>query len=293
MDENASARIAALEEAVRELAARLEGRSAGEGEISRLETENALLRDRLAEVEQALSETDESIGSAAFETGGPAPSQPTPELVEPDTRVLKGTSGPNGREDKSLDWAEGAESVLQLHGFDKTSNLVHEVADPDPDDESADDDPIQFAGRVPKDGDIAGGAELKWFELKPGSQRKDTDETGTRTTPGQSIDTVTVRQAGGKTTKDLQLRQFANVADTQTVLAADATGSGYKPEDVHVLMRRTKTGERPKLVYVVAGSGPFWVKGATNAQNYAASIAIGDPTNGYISLSVEQPSNGA
>lgn len=298
MDEDVSGRLAALEALVRELAARLEDRPAAgsslENRLSQLEIRNALLGQRLMDAESKAAEAENAEGGAVFEVGGPPePFAPgAHDEVEPDAKVLKGGTGGhpqgNARKDKSVQWAPGVTSVLQLNDFDKSSEREFEIGAEDSGSGSGSGsggDPIQFAGRVPEGGDISKGGTLAWFTLKHAPPRLDTDETGTRASPGMSIDTVTVQQGGGKTTKDQQLRQFANVADTQTILAADATGSGYKPENVHVLMRRTKTGERPVLIYVLASSGPFWVKGAGADQNYGTAIKLGTGQN-YITISV-------
>ncbi|MBQ6103494.1 MAG: hypothetical protein IJL06_07460 [Kiritimatiellae bacterium] len=287
--EDLEARVAALERLVAALSEYREAAAGGDlgGRLAALKTRVAVQEQRMEKGLTGVSERvdGETGGEAPMELGEPEETHSADPQPDTDTEVCKGTGGPTGREDKSVDYAAGVENVLTLHGFDKPSALVYEGPDPD-----SDDDPIQFAGRVPKGGDISAGGELKWFTLRP-KPRVDTDETGEITTPGQSIDKATAAHSSGKTTKDLQLRQFANVADTQTVLAADATGSGYKPADVHVLMRLAKSGERPKLVYVVASTGPFFVKGGQAAQNYAESIKIGDPTNGYVTLSVEAASS--
>ena len=280
--EDLEARVAALERLVAALSEDREAAAGGDlgGRLAALETRLAVQEHRMEKGLTGISERvdGETGGEAPMELGEPEETRSADPQPDTDTEVCNGTGGPTGREDKSLDYAAGVENVLNLHGFDKPSALVYEGPDPD-----SEDDPTQFAGRVPKDGDISAGGELKWFTLD--IPRLDTDETGEITTPGESIDKATVAHDSGKTTKDLQLRQFANVADTQTVLAADATGSGYKPADVHVLMRRTKTGERPKLVYVVASTGPFFVKGGQASQNYAVSIKIGTQSGGYVTIS--------
>ena len=63
----------------------------------------------------------------------------------------------------------------------------------------------------------------------------------------------------------------------------DSTDSGDKPSDVHILMRLAKAGQRRRLVYVLASSGPFWVKGAGADQNYGEAIKLGTGQN-YITI---------
>lgn len=280
--EDLEARVAALERLVAALSEDREAAAGGDlgGRLAALETRVAVQEQRMEKGLTGVSERvdGETGGEAPMELGEPEETHSADPQPDTDTEVCSGTGGPTGREDKSIDYADGVENVLNLHGFDKPSALVYDGPDPD-----SDDDPTQFAGRVPKDGDISAGGELKWFTLDP-KPRLDTDETGEITTPGQSIDKATVLHDNGKTSKDLQLRQFANTSDTQAVLAADSTSDGYKPDDVHVLMRRAKSGERPKLVYVIAGSGPFWVKGAGADQNYGTAIKLGSGQN-YITIS--------
>ena len=296
MDEDVSVRLAALEALVRELAARLEDRPAAgsslENRLSQLEIRNALLEQRLMDAESKADEAENAEGGAVFKVGGPPePFAPgAHDEVEPDANVLKGGTGGhpqgNARKDKSVQWAPGVASVLQLNDFDKSSEREFEIGAEDSGSGSGSGsggDPIQFAGRVPEGGDISKGGTLAWFTLKHAPPRLDTDETGTRASPGMSIDTVTVQQAGGKTTKDLELYQFATPGATHVVLPADSTDSGDKPSDVHILMRLAKAGQRRRLVYVLASSGPFWVKGAGADQNYGEAIKLGTGQN-YITI---------
>lgn len=292
MDEDVSVRLAALEALVRELAARLEDRPAAgsslENRLSQLEIRNALLEQRLMDAESKAAEAENAEGGAVFEVGGPPePFAPgAHDEVEPDAKVLKGGTGGhpqgNARKDKSVQWAPGVASVLQLNDFDKSSEREFEIGAEDSGSGSGG-DPIQFAGRVPEGGDISKGGTLAWFTLKHAPPRLDTDETGTREAPGESIDTVIVQQDGGKTTKDLQLYQFATRGATHYILPADSTASGDKPSDVHILMRLAKAGQRTRLIYVLASAGPFWVKGAGADQNYGTAIKLGTGQN-YITI---------
>lgn len=286
--EDLEERVAALERLVAALSEDREAAAGGDlgGRLAQLEARLSVQEQRMEKGLTGVSERvdGETVGEAPMELGEPEETRSADPPPDADTKVCTGTGGPTGREDKSLDYAAGVENVLNLHGFDKPSALVYEGPDPD-----SDDDPTQFAGRVPKDGDFSAGAELKWFKLDP-KPRLDTDETGEITTPGQSIDTVTVPHDSGKATKDLQLRKFADTADTTTVEAVGSTGSGLKPADVHVLMRRAKSGERPKLLYVPALQSPFFVRGGSYTYNYATSIRIGTPSGGYVTIStVEVP----
>ena len=279
--EDLEARVAALERLVATLSEDREAAPGGDlgGRLAQLESRLAVQESRLEKAASGIANrADQAGGEATLELGGPEDAPSTDPPPDVDTRICKGTGGPTGREDRSVDYASGVANVLNLHGFDKPSALVYEGPDPD-----SDDDPTQFAGRVPKDGDISAGGELKWFTLKP-VPRLDTDETGEITTPGQSIDKATVARAGGKTTKVLQLRQFANTSDTQSAQAMGATGDLPTVENLQICMRLVKAGERPKLVYVPAASGLFWLRGANQFSNFGTGVRIGDPTNGYVTI---------
>ena len=89
----------------------------------------------------------------------------------------------------------------------------------------------------------------------------------------------------------LQLRQFHDTTDTLSVEPVGSTGDGPTAANLDILMRNKgqgTAGSRPKLDYVQAADGPFFVKGATADQNYAASIKIGTPATGYVTISAIQ-----
>lgn len=84
-----------------------------------------------------------------------------------------------------------------------------------------------------------------------------------------------------------QLREFHNTADTEPTQGVGETGDLTEPDALHTLFRKVSPdgSARPKLVYVPAESGPFWVKGADATQNYAQSIKIGSAATGYVTIS--------
>ena len=128
------------------------------------------------------------------------------------------------------------------------------------------------------------------IELGSGGEvRLDTDESPGNP-PGESINRYKASQSDPDDGAPLQLRQFHDVTDVlASVAGMDDTSGAQNADDFHVLLRETLDGTasvRPRLVYALASTGPFWVKGATATQNYAQSIKIGNPTTGYITLTV-------
>lgn len=87
----------------------------------------------------------------------------------------------------------------------------------------------------------------------------------------------------------IQLRQFHDTTDVETVQAIGDTGDAATPANLQTLFRLTGHGtsaERPKLVYVGAEDGPFWVRGGDETMNFGTAINLGDPQIGYITISV-------
>jgi len=128
------------------------------------------------------------------------------------------------------------------------------------------------------------------IELGSGGEvRLDTDESPGNP-PGESINRYKASQSDPDEGAPLQLRQFHDTSDVlASVAGMDDTSGAQNADDFHVLLRETLNGTasvRPRLVYALASTGPFWVKGATATQNYAQSIKIGNPTTGYITLTV-------
>ncbi len=119
----------------------------------------------------------------------------------------------------------------------------------------------------------------------------DTDETTQSGPPGESIDRATLSG-----TDYLQLRQFTQPADVESIKAIGESDNRASALNLHILLRKVSQGEgsgqtavRPKLIYVVAATGPFWTKGGTASQNFAQSIKIGDiATNNFITISAIQ-----
>ena len=122
-----------------------------------------------------------------------------------------------------------------------------------------------------------------------GEVRLDTDESPGNP-PGESVNRYKAHPSDPDEGAPLQLRQFHDTSDVlPSVAGMDDTSGAQNAEDFHVLLRETSNGTasvRPRLVYALASTGPFWVKGATATQNYAQSIKIGNPTTGYITLTV-------
>ena len=122
-----------------------------------------------------------------------------------------------------------------------------------------------------------------------GEVRLDTDESPGNP-PGESVNRYKASQSDPDDVAPLQLRQFHDTSDVlPSVAGMDDTSSAQNAEDFHILLRETSNGTasvRPRLEYALASTGPFWVKGATATQNYAQSIKIGNPTTGYITLTV-------
>lgn len=87
-----------------------------------------------------------------------------------------------------------------------------------------------------------------------------------------------------------QLREFHDTTDTEATQGIGETGDLTEPDALHALFRKVSPDgtARPKLVYVPAESGPFWVKGADATQNWGVSIKLGTPTIGFITISVTQ-----
>lgn len=106
--------------------------------------------------------------------------------------------------------------------------------------------------------------------------------------PGESLD----RQLASTDASDgpIQLRQFHNTNDL-IVLSPIGSTSGPTAEHVDILLRQIGNGTesiRPKLAYVAAATGPFWVKGGDETQNYGTGIRLGSTATGYVTISVLQ-----
>ena len=88
----------------------------------------------------------------------------------------------------------------------------------------------------------------------------------------------------------LELRKFYDTTDVEPTKGIGETGGDTAPDSLQTLFRKTGgTGSaRPKLVYVEAATGPFWVKGADASQNFGASIKLGSSAIGYVTISVTQ-----
>lgn len=128
------------------------------------------------------------------------------------------------------------------------------------------------------------------IELGSGGEvRLDTDESPGNP-PGESVNRYKASQSDPDEGAPIQLRQFHDTSDVlASVAGMDDTSGAQNAEDFHVLLRETSNGTasvRPRLEYALASTGPFWVKGADFRQNYAQSIRIGNPTTGYITLTV-------
>ena len=116
----------------------------------------------------------------------------------------------------------------------------------------------------------------------------DTDETPGNP-PGESVNRYQAMPSSPDPSAPVQLRQFHDVADLLAVQGVGDTGSAPSAEDLHVLFRQHTSGTspvRPKLVYVEAAAGPFWVRGGNVSTNYATSIKIGTPAGGYVTITV-------
>lgn len=89
----------------------------------------------------------------------------------------------------------------------------------------------------------------------------------------------------------IQLRQFHDTTDVETVQAIGDTGGGTTPANLQTLFRKVGQGTadvRPKLVYADASTGPFWVQGADDSVNFGTALKLGDSSIGYIIISVTQ-----
>ena len=124
-----------------------------------------------------------------------------------------------------------------------------------------------------------------------GEVRLDTDESPGNP-PGESVNRYKASQSDPDDGAPLQLRQFHDTSDVEATQGIGETGSDTEPDALQVLFRKKAPGstpsQRPKLVYVEALTGPFWVKGADAAQNWGESIKLGTPALGFITISVTQ-----
>ena len=111
--------------------------------------------------------------------------------------------------------------------------------------------------------------------------------------PGESVDRwVDPRTPPGNPPEAIELRKFWDSTDVEPTQGIGETGDATEPDALQILFRKIPTGEddaRTKLVYASAQNGPFWVKGATSAQNWAPSIGIGTPTGGMVTISIYTP----
>lgn len=130
---------------------------------------------------------------------------------------------------------------------------------------------------------------VKPSDLFGGEVRLDTDESPGNP-PGESLNRYKASPTAPDDGAPLQLRQFHDTSDViASVAGMDDTSGAQNADDFHILLRETSNGTasvRPRLEYALASTGPFWVKGATATQNYAQSIKIGNPTTGYITITV-------
>lgn len=89
----------------------------------------------------------------------------------------------------------------------------------------------------------------------------------------------------------VQLRQFHDKDDVEAVAPIGDTGDGTNPANLHTCFRKVGQGTadvRPKLVYVPADEGPFWVQGADESVNFGTAIKLGSTALGWITISVTQ-----
>ncbi len=115
----------------------------------------------------------------------------------------------------------------------------------------------------------------------------DTDKTPGNP-PGESLNRYQSHQTSTDPSAPIQLRQFHDVDDKIIVQGLDSTGDNPTAEHLQLLLRTKGTDVRPKLVYLDADSGLFWLIGGTDSINRAISFKLGDATTGYITFSVER-----
>ena len=108
--------------------------------------------------------------------------------------------------------------------------------------------------------------------------------------PGESLNRFAAEEGDDEHPDgQIQLRQFHDTNDTLSVEPVGSTGDGPTVANLDILMRNKgqgTAGSRPKLVYVPAADGPFWVKGGDETQNYGTAINLGEPSIGFITISV-------
>lgn len=124
--------------------------------------------------------------------------------------------------------------------------------------------------------EVGGGAEILDTDISPGNP------------PGESVNRYQATPTNPDAAAPIQLRQFHDITDLLSMQGVGETGSAPDATDVHVLLRQFNDGTadvRPKLVYVLASAGPFWVKGGAAAQNFGTSMKLGTPAGGYITIS--------
>ena len=116
----------------------------------------------------------------------------------------------------------------------------------------------------------------------------DTDETP-GDPPGESIDRWQSSSTPGEQDQfaPLQLRNFADTTDTLDMQGTGDTGGLPTPANVDIVVRKTGVGTgdvRPRVEYVPANDGPFWVRGGDGQTNYGTEIKLGQ-NNSYITIS--------
>lgn len=132
-----------------------------------------------------------------------------------------------------------------------------------------------------------------------GPEVLDTDvipETPPGKYPGESVNRWNQNDGPPDTSLPLQLRQFHDPNDTQIVKPIGA-GSQYAettPDATNLQILARKIGPRttaddelrPKLAYIPAGAGLFWITGGDDTTNYGTSIRLGSEQAGYVTITV-------
>lgn len=256
--------------------------------------ELAALRAKLADLEAQVDELRVALDAATGSRGrvfAPPRPQPAWDEIEPDSRVLDGSTPSGGskrREDKSLEWAANEISVLRLFAWSDNTKRVKRIPG---EEESSSSDGIRFLARVPKDAsDPTKGAELRYFKLLAdgGGETPDTEESTSGTVPGKSVEHY--EESSGASGGPLQLRGFADANDKLagvTGYGESASGGKVQFLTADMLVRSRQSGARPKLEYVGMANTPFWLRNGTSTHNYAQSIKLGTASDGYITIGVQ------
>lgn len=126
---------------------------------------------------------------------------------------------------------------------------------------------------------LGDGAEILDTDISPGDP------------PGESVNRWQSTPTNPDPNAPIQIRQFHDTTDVLAMQGIGDTGSAPDATDAHVLLRQFNNGTsnmRPKLVYSPAATGPFWVKGAGESQNYGTGIKLGSPAVGYVTITVTE-----